>query len=276
MKDLYYIGEAAEILNVSTQTLRYYDKIGILQPAYTDPETGYRKYTYDQVSYADRIRHLQSMGLNLDEIQDALSGNDTQKLQEILRAKREKTAGEIERLNALLKNIDWYCDYYSHVESTGGMLPLPFTTRLGERYVLVESATEDDGAYGIGHRLMRRKNSRGYSNLTYLRQNGYLMNTEKLLAGEFAPSHYFVLLGEKPPFENKHIVTLPAGIYLCLRTRILSEPLPIEQLRPYFPAFADPPVFVAMEYENNFVDFQNCPYEIQILLRPAQSESKQK
>ena len=34
MKEKYTIGETAVLLGVSTQTLRYYDKIGLLPPKY--------------------------------------------------------------------------------------------------------------------------------------------------------------------------------------------------------------------------------------------------
>ena len=50
MKDKYTIGEVAALLNISPQTLRFYDKNGIVIPHYTDPKTGYRYYSYDQIS----------------------------------------------------------------------------------------------------------------------------------------------------------------------------------------------------------------------------------
>ena len=35
------IGQVAQIKGVHVKSLRYYDKIGILKPAYTDPNTGF-------------------------------------------------------------------------------------------------------------------------------------------------------------------------------------------------------------------------------------------
>ena len=42
MKDRYTIGEVAALLNISPQTLRFYDKNGVVVPYCTDPKTGYR------------------------------------------------------------------------------------------------------------------------------------------------------------------------------------------------------------------------------------------
>ena len=268
LKDLYYIGEAAEILNISTQTLRYYDKIGILQPAYTDSNTGYRKYTYDQVSYADRIRHLQGLGLNLEEIHSAIQENDVNMLIDMLLKKAEQTRRDMENLSNLQKELEWYVHYYRYIPETKSLRDLPFISREGDRYLLAEPVMENDATYGIGHKLMRRKNSNAYKRLTYLRQNGYLLDYEKLRAGELAPTNYFVMLREKPAFENQYIKHIPAGIYFCLRTKLLSEPIPAEIINQYIQPSEKPPVVIANEYEDNFIDFKNCPYELQILITP--------
>ena len=66
---LYYsIGEVAKITNVSIQTLRYYDKIGIFKPAYIDPENNYRYYKDGQLFYLDIIKSLKFIGTSLDDI----------------------------------------------------------------------------------------------------------------------------------------------------------------------------------------------------------------
>ena len=36
------IGELAKLRNINVQSLRYYEKLGILVPAYINPESGYR------------------------------------------------------------------------------------------------------------------------------------------------------------------------------------------------------------------------------------------
>jgi len=43
------IGEIAAFFNVSVKAIRIYEKKGILIPAKTDPDTGYRYYTANQV-----------------------------------------------------------------------------------------------------------------------------------------------------------------------------------------------------------------------------------
>ena len=48
-KNRYTIGEVAEMMGVSVQTIRYYCKIGLIRPAYTNGETGYRYFAPEQL-----------------------------------------------------------------------------------------------------------------------------------------------------------------------------------------------------------------------------------
>ena len=58
MKESFTIGEISSLLGLTSHTLRYYDKIGLIRPAETNAQTGYRKYSYEQVFALERIRYL--------------------------------------------------------------------------------------------------------------------------------------------------------------------------------------------------------------------------
>jgi DNA-binding transcriptional MerR regulator len=70
------IGVAAARAGVSERALRYYQQIGLLQPARTTPG-GLRRYSQDDLARVARIRELQDLlGLNLDEIAVVLRNED--------------------------------------------------------------------------------------------------------------------------------------------------------------------------------------------------------
>jgi len=272
VQELYYIGEVSELLNISTQTLRYYDKIGIVQPAYVDPNTGYRKYTYDQVSYVDRIRYLQGLELNLQEISEAIQGNDVGRLTSMLKQKAEQTKEELAALRSRLEDLNWYVEYYGHIKNTG-FPELPFRTTEPARYILAEPIPEGEAVYGYaGHRLIRRENSNAFRKLKLLRQVGYLLDYPSFLEGRLRPTHYFTYLKEKPPMESKYLLEIPAGDYFCLRTKLLQDPLPSETVRRYFSSVQTSPLMIANEYEDNFLDFKTCVYELQVAIPQMKDE----
>jgi DNA-binding transcriptional MerR regulator len=70
------IGEFARLTRVSVRMLRHYDRIGLLAPARVDPATGYRYYRADQLRAVNRILFLRELGFGLDEISEALGGDD--------------------------------------------------------------------------------------------------------------------------------------------------------------------------------------------------------
>lgn len=70
MKKYLSIGELSKLKSVSIKSLRYYDKIGILKPAYVNPETNYRYYSLDQLLILDIILTCIDLGVPLSKLKD--------------------------------------------------------------------------------------------------------------------------------------------------------------------------------------------------------------
>ncbi|OEG00238.1 Hg(II)-responsive transcriptional regulator [Vulcanibacillus modesticaldus] len=68
----YQIGEIAKKCNINKETLRYYERIGLIpQPSRTD--SGYRIYTEDIVNRINFIKRMQELSFSLKEIGKLLS-----------------------------------------------------------------------------------------------------------------------------------------------------------------------------------------------------------
>ena len=76
MKQLIKIGEFARLNNLSIQTLRYYEKIGLIYPVKVDDLTNYRYYDLMQSSVLDMIQFLKSLDFSLDDIKEILNRHD--------------------------------------------------------------------------------------------------------------------------------------------------------------------------------------------------------
>lgn len=66
------IGELAEEAKVSVQTLRYYERRGLL-PSPERQRSGFRSYDSDSVRRVRFIRRAQDLGFTLEEIRDLLT-----------------------------------------------------------------------------------------------------------------------------------------------------------------------------------------------------------
>ena len=72
---MFRIGEFSKIAQVSGRQLRFYDEIGLLSPDFTDPQTGYRFYSAQQLPRLNRILVLKELGLSLEQITQFLERN---------------------------------------------------------------------------------------------------------------------------------------------------------------------------------------------------------
>lgn len=71
-REIYTISEFAKMTGVSTDTLRYYDKINLFKPTDIDSKTGYRYYTLKEFEEIGEIQTLQTLGVSLKEIKHHL------------------------------------------------------------------------------------------------------------------------------------------------------------------------------------------------------------
>lgn len=69
---MYRIGELAQRFDLRTDTLRFYDKHGLLKPS-SHTESGYRIYTEEDAKQLGFILRAKAVGLSLTDISELLS-----------------------------------------------------------------------------------------------------------------------------------------------------------------------------------------------------------
>ena len=77
-KRLFSIGKLSKLTGVHVQSLRYYETIGILKPAYIDPESHYRYYTFSQTRIVEAIQYCVELDIPLKNFRAFLSERDGQ------------------------------------------------------------------------------------------------------------------------------------------------------------------------------------------------------
>lgn len=98
---LYTIKEFSALTDVSTDTLRYYDKIGLFSPSRRDEKNGYRYYTLNEFERIGEIQTLQQLGLSLDEIKTFMSDKTFLSSYKLLKRQYEHICGKIDELKLL-------------------------------------------------------------------------------------------------------------------------------------------------------------------------------
>jgi len=67
-KNLISIGEMAKISETSVKSLRYYENLGVIKPAYIDPDTKYRYYSMDQTYLVGFVRACVELDIPIKEM----------------------------------------------------------------------------------------------------------------------------------------------------------------------------------------------------------------
>ncbi|RDY26732.1 MerR family transcriptional regulator [Romboutsia weinsteinii] len=98
MKNYFSVGEAAKIANMTSETLRYYDRIDLVKPSRKDECTKYRYYTKLDIVRLNTIHALQQMDISLQEIKEALEYDDLERIVEFLTEVEKKADEKISRL----------------------------------------------------------------------------------------------------------------------------------------------------------------------------------
>jgi predicted transcriptional regulator YdeE len=126
------IGEFSTAAKVSIKTLRYYDQMGLLKPAWKDRFTGYRFYHHSQIEELNRILALKELGFSLEQVQTILLDEITiPQLKTMLRLKQSELEQEIEANMGQLALIE---DRLRQMENGAGL----------EQITSVQESTKSD------------------------------------------------------------------------------------------------------------------------------------
>ncbi|MBV7333497.1 MerR family transcriptional regulator [Chloroflexi bacterium TSY] len=101
------IGQFAWLSQVTTETLRHYDRLGLLRPAQIDAFTGYRYYELEQLPRLYQILALRDIGLPLEQVAYLLDGElSLEKVSGMLCLKQVELERQIEQLQDQLSQVN--------------------------------------------------------------------------------------------------------------------------------------------------------------------------
>ena len=104
---MFRIGEFAQIAQVSGRQLRFYDQLGLLEPAHIDRQTGYRYYSIRQLPRLNCILALKELGLSLEQIGPLLENEiSPAELRAMLTMKRAQLEQSLREEESRLRHIE--------------------------------------------------------------------------------------------------------------------------------------------------------------------------
>jgi len=103
---MYPIGIFSKMNQITSKTLRLYDEMGLLKPAFVDENTGYRYYSSSQLSDLSQIMTLKHLGFSLSEIKKLQESPS--RVNHLLEEREKEVLQSIEEEKIKLRSIRSY------------------------------------------------------------------------------------------------------------------------------------------------------------------------
>lgn len=228
--DLLSISKMASLRRVTVETLRYYDRIGLLTPDYVDPQSGYRYYSIRQYEKLGTIKELRDLGFSIHEIQDYFSDRNLSKSAAILSSHYASLQEKIRREQELSDILAGKLAFLTEIAK-----PVPEEVVTEREFPARRALTFGKKAGGPRiHALVFTRLEQ------YLKADAPILATDRVgvygdrsllkPSSSCIPCVPMILLTEKDKIEE-HVITFPAGRYLCMDYRGGA-------LEEYHPSFA--------------------------------------
>lgn len=208
-KETYQIGELSKLYGIGTDSLRYYEKIGILNPK--RGVNNYRMYNISDIITLNILRELRAIGFSLKEIKAHLADFNLDKTLALF----EKEIVQIDQKTAELAQLKTQLvgrikEIESHMSETQAEQPL--VKKLAERRILKlsEDVYRDEDVDFIIKKLQKEN-----ENQIYIIGNSYLGATiplAELEAGHYGHFTSVFFITEKESYDQ----VIPAGNYLSM------------------------------------------------------------
>ncbi|OTG91202.1 MerR family transcriptional regulator [Acinetobacter sp. ANC 3832] len=104
------IGKLAKQCHVNVETIRYYQRIGLMR--IPESHTSYRYYNEQDIETLSFIQKAKDAGLQLSEVQELLNLqlNDREQVRHVIEQRLEKIDQRIHELNALKSRLSTWVD----------------------------------------------------------------------------------------------------------------------------------------------------------------------
>ncbi len=258
MKNYLSIGEVVKMKGISHRALRHYDDLGILTPAYTNPDTKYRYYSKNQMVILDIIMLCVPMGIPLQHFKNYIfdDGNiNTKQMIDDARIKILEKKAEIKRQ---LYFLDSALAHFKDVEDIADKKQV-YTKHIDKRYILTTPAPKDFGTI-----------DNYWSKLTMLYKtamhNDFSLSIVQglcfYLVNNTAQVKYYVEI-KKPHKAHPDILILPKAKFLC---EFFEDSCFFEALEKYqkHESYLAGNMFILSDILEENITHKPAPFEIQL------------
>ncbi|NBJ82686.1 MerR family transcriptional regulator [bacterium 1XD42-94] len=214
-RELFRIGEVSRLFHISVGTLRHYEKIGLMSPEYTDPDTGYRYYSTRQFECLNMIRYLRALDTPLERIAVFLGNRNVDSIHGLLQRQKDEVARRRQELSVIERKIE---NRLSQIEEALSceLDVISLEKRPARRMALLKKSLMPQNYLDLEHSIRELEQSEE-NTVIFLGKVGLGLSEKALERRQFRPYELvFILLDEEDSFRGDTVL-LPEETCLTLR-----------------------------------------------------------
>ena len=212
MNRYFTISRFARLRGIDINSLRYYERLGILKPAWTDPHTRYRYYTAEQLSILDMILLCINLGVPLKELKAYFDENGRFQNRALFEEGKRRTQDKIRELEGSLRSIEHTLIF---LENTGRYTQknTPYCRPIAHRRLVTATYGGDLGDINAMETAFASLNTYARERQLYPVLPMGILN--RFAGGRFLRAVYWEI--SEPLSADERIVELPKGSYRCVQ-----------------------------------------------------------
>jgi len=259
-ENLLSIGDMAKLSKSNIFSLRYYERLGILIPAFIDPDTNYRYYTFEQVYLVNLIMLCVELDIPLKEFKSYIGKNNVVNAELLIEKGKLSALEKMANLEKNLKYISNIKQQIARVEQNE--IGVIYKRHIQKKIVYVKPYIE-----GFNN-LKSIDLAKEFFGIPFIKDE-YTEYPEYGFICKYSQSQakYYAFV-ELPAYaEGENIKILPAGTYWC----ILRNERQIENTNEIFKEYLHGESFIAFETDiiSSKYDVNAPLVELKVLLTPC-------
>lgn len=235
------IGTFCSDMKIQPSKLRYYESLGLIQPAIVNEENSYHYYSYAQYAEIEIIQICRKLNFPLKKIIHLQKTQDPHELLDLIAKQKFHARKLLLQQQEIYQNLSWLHEALkADMDLQEGGFPEIVCQELEERKVLITlpepgshklSLEEQDEA--LQYQLSKTVSSEHFAVNSVQRIYGYHLDSKRFQHDQLFLLGKFVELPQYIMNIETKLYTIPAGTYLTLPVKAFSETDWIQRMYTY-------------------------------------------
>ncbi|MCD8049990.1 MAG: MerR family transcriptional regulator [Clostridia bacterium] len=212
MKKFFTISEFAHLRNVNINSLRYYEKIGLLKPARIDPDTKYRYYSAEQLAQLDTVLLCVTLQIPLKNLKNYVDENGVLQNQRLLEDGKAASEKKIREIESGLNKIEYFLRYLDETKAYNNIDGFYIRQIAARQIVTIEYTGDLSDAGSVEQRYSKLFSSAQQRGLSPIFPSGIMIKYEE------QKTKYFLFFEIADTIKDSpDVITVPAGDFRCIQ-----------------------------------------------------------